>query len=142
MRRSTKQILVAQLLVVIMLRLMTGQNSNAMTRAIEHKVEHTTRKEHITHQTTTTLLVSPSVMAKWAKVNICEEGGDWYVQGSHYSGGLGITNSNWIAYGGLQFARNGGLATPAEQVVVARRIEAALGFPEYVPDQNGCGHGW
>ena len=87
-------------------------------------------------------LVLPSVMAQWRKVNICEEGGNWRVRGSLYSGGLGITNRNWAHFGGYQFAQNAADATPEQQVVVARRIEASAGYPNYVPDQYGCGHGW
>jgi len=87
-------------------------------------------------------LVSPEIMAKWERVNQCEEGGNWHVQGSLYSGGLGITNYNWIRFGGGEFAWNAADATPEEQVVVARRIQAHGGVPDYVPDQWGCGHGW
>ena len=71
----------------------------------------------------------------WMHVNICEEGGRWNIVASVYSGGLGIRNSNWVAYGGTRFAWNGGLATPSEQVYIASRIN--YGYP--VPDQHGCG---
>ena len=87
-------------------------------------------------------LVPANIMAKWRKVSICEEGGNWQVQGSIYSGGLGITNRNWKSFGGLQFAPNGGLATPEQQVVVAIRIATLIVGKDWVPDQNGCGHGW
>ncbi|MEI6700746.1 MAG: transglycosylase family protein [Actinomycetota bacterium] len=69
---------------------------------------------------------------QWGRVNICEESGDWHVIGSKFSGGLGISNVNWIAYGGRQFAWNGAYATPAEQIVVAKRIQ------QNPPDQFGC----
>ena len=80
--------------------------------------------------------VSPEMFAEWSKVNICEESGNWYVYGNKYSGGLGISNTNWIAYGGQEFAPNGAEATPDEQIVVASRIQSSP------PDQNGCGGGW
>jgi len=70
----------------------------------------------------------------WSRVAICEQSGNWHVLGSKYSGGLGISNVNWVAYGGRQFAWNAAYATPAEQIVVANRINAGYG----VPDQNGC----
>jgi hypothetical protein len=69
----------------------------------------------------------------WTRVSICEEGGRWNVIGPVFSGGLGITNHNWIAYGGLQFARNAAYATPVEQIAVAKRIQP------YAPDAYGCG---
>ena len=78
------------------------------------------------------------VMKMWSKVNICEMGGTWGLQGPIYSGGLGIRNINWIAYGGLRFAPNAGKATPMQQVYIARRIQGT----NYVPDQYGCGSGW
>lgn len=80
--------------------------------------------------------VSMAEMAAWSKVAQCEEGGNWAVDGASYSGGLGISRANWIAYGGLAFAPVGAMATPAEQVIVAERIQAVP------PDQNGCTGSW
>jgi len=77
-------------------------------------------------------LVSAAQMAAWTKVAICEEGGNWHVWGPVYSGGLGISNVNWIIYGGRQFASSAALATPEQQVAVAMRIQP------YAPDQYGC----
>jgi hypothetical protein len=82
--------------------------------------------------------VPSSVMKMWAKVNICEMGGIWTGHGPVYSGGLGIRNVNWVAFGGLEFAPNAGDATPMQQVYVAMKIEQ----DSYVPDQYGCGQGW
>lgn len=84
------------------------------------------------------ILFSRPIMLAWEKVAICEMNGNWGYIGPYYSGGLGITNHNWIAYGGLKFAKNARLATPEEQVTVAREIEGS----GYVPDQYGCGQGW
>jgi hypothetical protein len=82
-------------------------------------------------------------MAKWAKVNICEEGGRWRIRGSLYSGGLGMTNHNWTYYShGLGFPASAADATPEQQVFVAIRIQHLGGAGDYVPDQEGCGHGW
>jgi hypothetical protein len=63
---------------------------------------------------------------------MCEEGGDWQADGSRFSGGLGITRSNWADYGGLQYASEAAEATPDEQIMVAERIQS------YPPDQDGC----
>jgi len=79
-----------------------------------------------------------SIVKEWYKVNVCEMGGTWHDVGPIYSGGLGIRNINWVAYGGLKFASNAGLATPEEQIYIARKIEGS----NYVPDQYGCGEGW
>jgi len=89
-----------------------------------------------TQRTTTQPQVPPAVMAAWEKVAQCEEGGNWHANGPLYSGGLGISRVNWIAYGGLQFAPDGADATPAEQVIVAERIQ------QNPPDQDGCTGSW
>lgn len=87
---------------------------------------------------TADLAVTPSDMEAWSKVAMCEMGGKWDNQGPIYSGGLGILNTNWVAFGGLQYAPNAGLATPEQQVAVAKRINNGYS----VPDQHGCGQGW
>ena len=86
-------------------------------------------------------VIPPAIMAKWAKVNICETGGNWYTRGPIYSGGLGILEVNWMAYGGWKFGAEYA-ATPAEQVYIAMKIQATHGYAGYVPDQYGCSGGW
>jgi hypothetical protein len=96
--------------------------------------------------TTTTLfpppLVSPDILAKWQKVAQCENGGNWHARGPVYSGGLGILETNWVHYGGLKLFGPLYAASPEQQVFIARKIQAAAGIPEYVPNQFGCGGGW
>ena len=79
--------------------------------------------------------VTPAQRAAWGRVAMCEEGGNWHVDGPRFSGGLGITRANWAAYGGLQYAPSGAQATPDQQIMVAQRIQGT------VPDQYGC-RGW
>jgi len=79
--------------------------------------------------------VSAVVFAEWSRVNTCEEGGVWASSGPAYPDGLGISAVNWAAYGG------GANLSPAAQIAVAQRIEAAGGMPGHVPDQHGCA-GW
>ena len=86
-------------------------------------------------------VIPPAVMHAWALVNICEEGGNWHVRGPVYSGGLGILEVNWMKYGGWMYGAEYA-ATPAEQVAIAIKIQAAAGIAGYVPDQQFCGHGW
>ena len=86
-------------------------------------------------------VIPSAIMAKWSKVNICETGGDWHTRGPIYSGGLGILEVNWMAYGGWIYGAEYA-ATPAEQVFIAIKIQALNGYAGYVPHQNGCGHGW
>ena len=83
-------------------------------------------------------LVPRSIVLKWEKIAVCETGFNWTLRGPLYSGGLGITNYNWIAYGGKQFANNAADASIEEQIYIATKINSS----GYVPDQYGCGHGW
>jgi len=83
-------------------------------------------------------LVPRNIVLKWEKVSVCETGYNWTLRGPLYSGGLGITNYNWIAYGGKQFANNAADASIEEQIYIAIKINSS----SYVPDQYGCGHGW
>lgn len=86
------------------------------------------------------VMPSAVVIAQWQKVAVCEEGGNWRVRGSLYSGGLGITNHNWTYFSrGLGFPASAADAAPWQQVIVAERIEGGSG---YVPDQKGCGGSW
>ena len=64
-------------------------------------------------------LVPREIMLKWEKVAVCETGFNWTLRGPLYSGGLGVTNYNWIAYGGKQFANNAADASPEEQIYIA-----------------------
>ena len=77
--------------------------------------------------------VSPALEAAWMNVAVCENGGR-NVDGSVYSGMLGISRANWYAYGGTQYASTPYQATFDEQIAVAMRIQA--GAP--IPDQSFC----
>ena len=87
-------------------------------------------------------VIPPAIMAKWAKVNICETGGDWHTKGNVYQGGLGILVTNWYADGGYRLFGPEWSASPAQQVYIATRIQSVNGYAGYVPDQNGCAGGW
>ncbi len=80
--------------------------------------------------------VTKSDIVAWTKVSVCEENQNWTMQGPIYSGGLGMLNQTWIAYGGLQFAPNAGQASIVQQIAVAKRIQLNP------PDQYGCSGAW
>ncbi|HEV2309777.1 MAG TPA: transglycosylase family protein, partial [Acidimicrobiia bacterium] len=71
---------------------------------------------------------------RWDEIANCETGGNWSMVGPTYSGGLGIYNGTWNAFGGQQFASNPGYATREQQIIVAERIRARYGFGAW-----GCG---
>lgn len=60
--------------------------------------------------------------AVWDRIAACETGGNWAMQGSSFSGGVGFANSTWSAFGGGEFAPNAGMATREQQIIVAERV--------------------
>jgi hypothetical protein len=64
----------------------------------------------------------------WDGIANCETGGNWSMQGSRFSGGLGFANTTWSSFGGGQFAPNAGQATREQQIVVAERVYARYGL--------------
>ena len=91
---------------------------------------------------TTTTLVPQVIMAKWYNVAWCETHGQWHRNEPVSDGGLGISRTNWAAYGGLSFAPAPHLATPEQQVYIAQVIQARNYVAGYVPDQDGNCRAW
>jgi hypothetical protein len=64
----------------------------------------------------------------WENVAICETGGQWdHHSHNGFYGGLDITLTDWVLYGGLQYADRPDHATRAAQITVAEKILATLG---------------
>ncbi|WP_306423449.1 transglycosylase family protein [Streptomyces sp. JJ36] len=65
----------------------------------------------------------------WSCVAQCESSGRWDVNtGNGFYGGLQFQQSTWAGFGGLQYAPRADLATPAEQIAVARKVLAVQGW--------------
>ncbi len=65
----------------------------------------------------------------WDDLAWCESGGDWgYNGGSGYDGGLQFHPDTWRAYGGEEFASHAYNASRAQQIVVAERVLADVGW--------------
>ncbi|MET7295922.1 transglycosylase family protein [Streptomyces griseoloalbus] len=66
--------------------------------------------------------------AAWDRVAECESGGSWSQNtGNGYYGGLQLTQDDWEAYGGLDYAQSADQASRGQQIVVAERILADQG---------------
>ncbi|MEV6959241.1 transglycosylase family protein [Streptomyces sp. NPDC051207] len=66
--------------------------------------------------------------ASWDRVAECETGGSWSQNtGNGYYGGLQVTQEDWEAYGGLDFASSADQASRSQQIAVAERILADKG---------------
>ncbi|BDM68256.1 hypothetical protein HEK616_17430 [Streptomyces nigrescens] len=65
----------------------------------------------------------------WACLAECESSGDWHINtGNTFYGGLQFWQPTWEAFGGLAFARRADLATRKEQILVAKKVQAAQGW--------------
>ncbi len=81
--------------------------------------------------------------AAWARVNLCEEGGVWDVNGPVYSGGLGFSRANWTIFNTFGYPSSAALATPEQQIRVAIAFATRYwGNPNAAPDQQGCTGGY
>ena len=65
----------------------------------------------------------------WDNLAQCESGQNWtYNGGSGYDGGLQFHPDSWRAYGGRDFADYAWGASRSEQIIVAERILADVGW--------------
>ena len=69
---------------------------------------------------------------KWDAIAMCESGQNWHLRASNrtgnYGGGLMIRDNVWVHYGGRDFAGTADKASKAEQIEVAERILADVGW--------------
>ncbi|WP_308190599.1 transglycosylase family protein [Streptomyces sp. HPF1205] len=67
--------------------------------------------------------------AVWDQLAQCESSGDWHVNsGNGFYGGLQFYQATWEQFGGRRYAPRADLATPEEQVAVARNVQRAQGW--------------
>jgi len=87
--------------------------------------------------------LTPGQIAAWSQVNMCEEGGNWHVEGSVFAGGLGMSRANWSQFNSFGFPADEAAATPDQQIRVAVAFAARYyGSPYAAPDQGGCHGGY
>jgi membrane protein involved in colicin uptake len=72
--------------------------------------------------------LQPRTGVNWDAIARCETGGNWRMQGSRFSGGLGFANTTWTGFGGREFAPNAGMASREQQIVVAERVYDRYGL--------------
>lgn len=78
----------------------------------------------------------PADYAAWTRVANCESGG-WVVRGAAYPNSLGITRTNYVAFGGEPQA----VGSVARDSIVAQIRVADRLVQHYhvdIPDQGGC----
>lgn len=66
---------------------------------------------------------APAIPEPWASIAECESGSDWDINtGNSFYGGLQFNQLSWEWAGGLDYAPRADLATPMQQVAVARAL--------------------
>ena len=87
--------------------------------------------------------LTPSQIAAWERVSVCEESGNWHVNGSAFSGGLGMSHANWNQFNTFGFPANAANASKLQQIRVAVAFATHyFGSPDAAPDQHGCAGGY
>lgn len=67
--------------------------------------------------------------AVWQRLAMCESSGDWHINtGNGFYGGLQFWQPTWEEFGGLRYAPRADLATPAQQIAVAQKVQRAQGW--------------
>lgn len=65
----------------------------------------------------------------WDRLAQCESSGNWRINtGNGYYGGLQFSASTWRGFGGGAFASRADLATKAEQIYVATKVQKVQGW--------------
>lgn len=71
----------------------------------------------------------PASGSVWDRLAQCESGGKWSTNtGNGYYGGLQFHPGTWASFGGHAYAPNAHLASRAEEIAVAQRVQAAQGW--------------
>ncbi len=79
----------------------------------------------------------------WFRVNMCEEGGLWNIDGPIYSGGLGFSRANWNTFNTFGYPADAAKASAEQQIRVAVAFAVRYwGNPNAAPDQHGCSGGY
>lgn len=76
-------------------------------------------------QTTTPIVTS----SRWDSIARCESGNNWSINtGNGFYGGLQFTQQTWSGYGGLAYAPRADLATREQQIAIAEKVAADVGY--------------
>ncbi len=96
-----------------------------------HHVVHHHRRHRPDHYG-----VTRAMMQEVARVNVCEEGGNWHVDGPVFSGGLGWLHATWHMFRRPTWPTDMADAPPYMQANAMWRFVWYFGIA--MPDQVGC----
>lgn len=127
-------------------RILQQGKNGIMTVTYRQRIENGVKGERQVVSEVPTIEPEPEITGygtyanpKWDQLAACESGGRWGTIDANpngYDGGLGIHTKTWLGWGGAEFAPRAGYATREEQITVAMRIYADLGW-----DPWGCATG-
>jgi hypothetical protein len=76
-----------------------------------------------------TATASAATGTVWDKLAFCESTNDWAINtGNGYYGGVQFSLSTWKEFGGLKYAARADLATKAQQIEIAKKVQAVQGW--------------
>lgn len=107
---------------------------HAPARTPHHRVHR--RHVHHHHARPSHYGVSRPMMREVARVNVCEEGGNWHVDGPLFSGGLGWMHATWSMFRRPDWPSDMADAPPYMQANAMWRFVWHFGIS--MPDQAGC----
>ena len=78
-------------------------------------------------------LMAPTASAApdsdWDRLAQCESGGNWAINtGNGYHGGLQFSGQTWRAFGGGKYAPTADQASRAQQIDIAKKVQAQQGW--------------
>jgi resuscitation-promoting factor RpfA len=68
-------------------------------------------------------------LSTWDRIAACESGGNWHINtGNGFYGGVQFTQQTWAGFGGTAYAPRADLATKAQQIAIAEKVQAVQGW--------------
>jgi len=104
---------------------------------VHHRARHA---HHRPHRAARHFGVTRSMMRDVSRVNVCEEGGRWHVDGPTFFGGLGWLHPTWLMFRRPEWPQNMADAPPYMQANAMWRFVWHFNVP--MPDQHGCTGGY
>ena len=83
----------------------------------------------VTYQPVAATAPAVSGGSVWDRLAQCESSGNWAIDtGNGFYGGLQFDSGTWLSNGGGAYASRADLATRAQQIAIASKVEAARGW--------------
>ncbi|WP_152351770.1 transglycosylase family protein [Brachybacterium subflavum] len=109
----------------------SSSSKTASAKTSEKKSQGSSSKKSTSSSKSSSSAKAPSVSdgSVWDTIARCESGGNWSINtGNGFKGGLQFTDQTWRAFGGGAYASSADQASRAQQIAVAKKVQAAQGW--------------